>query len=290
MQSSPRPLDPEQALSGESGIVAGRRRRLRARVADALDDAVLWLRLVPPRLARSAGGGTGPVRVVGIYAPDHVASMVRAVGELRRSRREITVTLGALGEQAPELAAETRLSALHGAGKFENLNALLAAEPLEGARWLIVIDDDVELPHGFLDRFLFLAERFTLQLAQPALRQTSHAAWRVFRRARGSVARITHMVEIGPLTAFERSVAAELLPFPALRMGWGLDSHWAALARERGWRLGVVDATAIRHESRETASAYDREEAIEELRTFLQDRDHIDRKTANSVIETHRSW
>src|SRR2546426_277933 len=129
-----------------------------------------------------------------------------------------------------------------------------------------------------------------LRLAQPARRQTSHAAWRVFRRVRGSVARITHMVEIGPLTAFERSVAAELLPFPALRMGWGLDSHWAALARERGWRLGVVDATPIRHESREIASSYDREEAVAELRNFLQDRDHIDRKTANTVIETHRGW
>ena len=45
------------------------------------------------------------------------------------------------------------------------------------------------------------------------------------------------------------------MPFPPLRMGWGLDSHWAALARENGWRLGVVDATPIRHESRVTAPA-----------------------------------
>ena len=41
----------------------------------------------------------------------------------------------------------------------------------------------------------------------------------------------------------------ELLPFPELRFGWGLDLHWAALAAERGWRLGVVDATPVRHES-----------------------------------------
>ena len=91
---------------------------------------------------------------------------------------------------------------------------------------MLVVDDDVELPRGFLDRFLFLAERFGLQLAQPALRHTSHAAWPVCRRARWTVARRTRMVEIGPLTAFHRSVAAELLPFPPLRMGWGLDSHW----------------------------------------------------------------
>ena len=282
--------DPEQALSGESGIVSGRRRRLAARLADLVDDATLWLRLVPPRLARSARENKGAVRVIGIYAGDHGASMARAVAELRRTERDLTITLGALDKPADELAALTRLSGLGGAGKFENLNALLASEPLGNERWLIVIDDDVELPHGFLDRFLFLAERFGFKLAQPALRHTSHAAWSVFRRRRGSVARATRMVEIGPVTAFERTVVGELLPFPSLRMGWGLDSHWGALAQERGWRLGVVDATPIRHESRVTASAYDRGEAMEELRRFLEHRPHIDRKTANSVIETHTSW
>jgi hypothetical protein len=285
---SPR-LDPEQALSGESGLVTSRRRRLRARAADLLDDAALWLRLVPARLSRRARGGT-PVRVVGIYAPDHADAMARAVTELRRSGREVTVTLGALGDPAPALAAETRLSALGGAGKFENLNALLAADPLGGASWLVVIDDDVELPRDFLDRFLFLAERFGLVLAQPALRRTSHAAWDVFRRERWSVARVTRMVEIGPLTAFHRTVTGELVPFPSLRFGWGLDSHWAALALERGWRLGVVDATPIRHESRAIASTYDRTEAVAELRTFLASRPYVDRKTANTVIERHRVW
>jgi hypothetical protein len=98
------------------------------------------------------------------------------------------------------------------------------------------------------------------------------------------------MVEIGPLTAFSAAVADQLLPFPPLSMGWGLDAHWGALAQERGWRLGVVDATPIRHSSRVTASAYDREQAQNELQGFLAERRWIDRKTANSVIETHSIW
>jgi hypothetical protein len=73
-------------------------------------------------------------------------------------------------------------------------------------------------------------------------------------------------------------------------MGWGLDAYWGALALEHGWRLGVVDATPIRHSSRVTASAYDRGQALEELRGFLAHRPWIDRKTANSVIQTHRTW
>src|SRR5205807_7392749 len=166
-------------------------------------------------------------------------SIGRALSELRRSRRDVEVVLGALDESAPSLERETALTGLRARGKFENLNSLLAKAPPSGARWVIVLDDDVELPRGFLDRFLFVCERLGLQLAQPALTHTSHAAWRVFRRRRWAVARTTHMVEIGPLTAFSAPVAAQLLPFPPLRMGWGLDAHWGALARERGWRLGV---------------------------------------------------
>ena len=104
------------------------------------------------------------------------------------------------------------------------------------------------------------------------------------------MARTTRFVEIGPVVAFHRSLFTDLLPFPPLRMGWGLDSHWAGLAQERGWRLGVVDATPIRHEARETASQYDREAAVEELRAFLAGRPHIDRETALTVVERHRGW
>ena len=67
-----------------------------------------------------------------------------------------------------------------------------------------------------------------------------------------------------------REPAAELLPFPELRYGWGLDLHWAALAAERGWRLGVVDALPVRHERGTVAAAYPREEAEDEAARFLE--------------------
>jgi hypothetical protein len=73
-------------------------------------------------------------------------------------------------------------------------------------------------------------------------------------------------------------------------MGWGLDAHWGALAQEHGWRLGVVDATPIRHSTRVTAGEYDRQEAIVEMREFLRGKAWIDRNVANSVIQTHRMW
>jgi hypothetical protein len=284
------PFDPERVLSGQSGIVTGRRARLLAALRDVADEAASWARLVPPRLARAGARGGGPVHVLGLYASDHAGSMARALAELRRSRRPLTVALGALDAPSPALAPDTVLGDLRGTGKFQNLNALLEHAPRGDAGWLVVIDDDVSLPGGFLDRFLFVCEKLGFQLAQPALTHASHAAWPVMRRRRWSVARDTRMVEIGPLTAFAAPVADQLLPFPPLRMGWGLDAHWGALALEHGWRLGVVDATPIDHSSRLTASAYDRAEALEELRAFLEHRPWVDRKTANSVIQVHRGW
>jgi hypothetical protein len=82
-------------------------------------------------------------------------------------------------------------------------------------------------------------------------------------------------VEIGPVTAFSRRAQDELLPFPPLRYGWGLDLHWAALAAERGWRLGIVDALPVRHESSPVGAAYSADAAIEEAQRFLADRPYL---------------
>jgi hypothetical protein len=141
-----------------------------------------------------------------------------------------------------------------------------------------VIDDDVVLPRGFLDRFVHCAEDAELALAQPAHRRHSHAAWPVTRRRRGAV-RETRFVEIGPLTAFAAPTFATLLPFPALRMGWGLDAHWSALAAEHGWRLGVVDATPILHTT-PVGGGYARADAVAEAAAFLATRPYVTRDAA----------
>ena len=131
-----------------------------------------------------------------------------------------------------------------GAGKWANLNAMLAEHPPDGADWLLLVDDDVRLPRGFLDAFVLCAERFGLRLAQPAHAFASHAAWEVTRRRPGLLARTGRFVEIGPVTALHRDAVAALLPFPELRMGWGLDAHWSAVAAERGLPVGIVDVKA----------------------------------------------
>jgi hypothetical protein len=262
-------------LSGTSGQVFGIRATSRALVADAVCEGAAMLRGQPWRLERAARHW--PQRRVLALAieregvPNVLPSARR---ELLRSRHQIQFEHTTAGDR----------------GKFENLNILLARHPPQGHDWLLVIDDDVELSAGFLDRFLFLAERFGLRLAQPAHRHRSHAAWAITRRRPLNVVHQTAFVEIGPLVAFQAVTFDRLLPFPPLRFGWGLDAHWAAIAREHGWPIGVVDATAIRHGQRPIASAYAREDAIAEGREFLAHRPYVRAVDARRTLASHRSW
>ena len=262
-------------LSGTSGTVGG----LDALRRSVHDEVVNAWELASGRRVRLALAARHrpPLRrvlVLGVERPEHGALADGVRAELLSSRHDVE-----LCTCRPD-----------GRGKFENLNQLLAAHPPEGRDWLLAIDDDVELARGFLDRFLFLCERFSLQLAQPAHRLNSHAAWPQTRRRALSVVRETSFVEIGPVTAFASATFPTLLPFPELRMGWGLDAHWAALAREQGWRCGVIDAVSIRHRAAPAAEAYSRKAALAEARAFLAERPYVRATEARRTLTTHRHW
>jgi GT2 family glycosyltransferase len=264
---------PNDFLSGESGTVGGLD-AIRRRVADEVEDT--WELASGRRLRLGLAARHEPplrrVLALGVERPEHSALTGAIRAELERSRHDVELHTCAPAER----------------GKFENLNRLLAAHPADGHDWLLVIDDDVELPRGFLDRLLLLCERFALDLAQPAHRRDSHAAWQVTRRRAGSLVRETPFVEIGPVTAFARRTFSTLLPFPPLRMGWGLDLHWAALARELGWRCGVLDALPIGHRVAPAADAYSREAAIAEARAFLAEHPYLSTHEAQRTLATHR--
>jgi GT2 family glycosyltransferase len=267
--------DAEDFLSGTSGTVGGLD-TLRRSLGDSALSA--WELTSGQRLRLDRAARRQPPRrrvlALGVERPERSALTRRMRAELLRSRH----------------AVELHMCAAGGRGKFENLNRLLRAHPAAGHDWLLLLDDDVSLPHGFLDRFVFLCERFGLQLAQPAHRLNSHAAWPQTRRRPRALVREVSFVEIGPVTAFARVTFPTLLPFPELRMGWGLDAHWAALAREHGWRCGVVDALAVRHRTAPAAGGYSREAAIAEARDFLATRPYLRADEATRTLATHRRW
>jgi hypothetical protein len=266
---------PADFLTGSSGLVFGIRATSRALVSDALGDAARIARAEPGRLRRAATSGPRRrVLALGVERIGEPNLLAEARAELLRSRHEVRFDSTGVGEL----------------GKFQNLNRLLERSAAEGHDWLLVIDDDVSLPRDFLDVFLFLVERFDLRLAQPAHRARSHAAWDLTRRRVGSLVRETAYVEIGPVVAFHRTTFDVLLPFPELRAGWGLDAHWAALAQQHRWPIGIVDATAVRHGMRRIAASYDRDEAIAEARRFLSGRPYVKASEAQRTLATHRTW
>jgi hypothetical protein len=262
-------------LSGTSGEVWGIRATSRALAADAAADARAIAQLQPWRLRRAAAAAPSRrVLALAVEREDEPNLLAAARAELLRSRHDVQFASTGVGDR----------------GKFENLNALLEHNPAAGHDWLLVLDDDVALPRGFLNAFVFLVERFGLRIAQPAHRALSHAAWQVTRRRAGGLVRQTAFVEIGPVVAFHAATFGALLPFPPLRAGWGLDAHWSAIAREHHWPIGIVDATPIRHRARRIAVAYDRAEAIAEGRRFLADRPYVTASQAQRTIATHRRW
>jgi hypothetical protein len=278
--------DPSSFLSGDAGDVTDpwrRAKRTAGELAFGAIDAVTATRVRAGRLARSTRAPLD-VLVVGVYRDP--AILARSLRALRSTRHNVRVALGSMGAADDDLRRHTVAEHLTG-GKFQNLNRLLDAAE-EEPDWTLVVDDDVRLPRAFLDRFLAVCEAFQLDLAQPAQTLRSHSAWKVTRRRPASLVRVTRFVEIGPVTAFGRRAAAELLPFPELRFGWGLDLHWSAVAGRHGWRLGIVDALPVRHESALVGSAYSRDDAVEEAARFLTDRPYLPSARAGEVLATHR--
>ena len=275
---TPVPLGPppgDDFVSGIGGHIGGIRLTTGAVVADAALDLLALATAERRRVRRAAARmPTRRVLVLAIERADGHSVLAAARAELKRSRHEV----------------EFRRIDVGARGKFENLDTLLASHPADGHDWLLVLDDDVALPARFLDAFLLLAERAGLTIAQPAHRRRSHAAWAVTRRRPFSLVRQTRFTEIGPVFAFAAPAFAALLPFPELRAGWGLDLHWSAVAAERGWRQGVVDATPVGHRLRPIAASYDRSSAIEEARRFLSTHPYTRAADAQATLSTWRPW
>ena len=264
-------VDPETYLSGDSGEVSGRRLPAIRRTQDAGLSALAALTATGPRLDRIARHA--PPRAVTVLSAYREGRRLEAALErLRSDRHEVRFALEAVEGS--------------GLGKFQNLNRALESAP--EADWTLVVDDDVALPRRFLDRFIGVCEATGLQLAQPAQTRRSHSAWKVTRRRPLSLVRRTRFVEIGPVTAFAAGPAAELLPFPDVRFGWGLDLHWAALAERRGWAAGIVDGTPVRHEDAPPAAAYGHEEAKAEAARFLEGREYLPAQRAQETVEVLR--
>ncbi|MBV0888059.1 hypothetical protein KTQ54_05825 [Komagataeibacter oboediens] len=157
---------------------------------------------------------------------------------------------------------------MQGKGKFSNINTALSQVNLPDYDWVIVTDDDVDLPPRFLDMFIPLCEIMKLKISQPAHRYHSYTSFTFNYRKWNSIARVTRYVEDGPVTAFHRDALAYLFPFPELRWAWATDILFCHEAHKRNHNVGIVDYTAIEH-LKPAGNDYSVREAMTEARAFL---------------------
>jgi hypothetical protein len=170
--------------------------------------------------------------------------------------------------------------------KFTLMNGLL--KDLETFDFVIISDDDVDLPRGFVDHFVENVEKFQFALSQPARTPDSHIDHFITIRMPGIDARLTRFVEIGPIFCIHRSAFGVLLPFNLCSpMGWGYDFVWPAVIERSGLRMGIVDATPVGHTIRKSLTNYSKPIVEEQMNALLATNPHLPKAEAFTVLEAY---
>lgn len=230
--------------------------------------------------------------VVGIYLANKkntVEHLVKAFGSSRNLRVDQRwVSLNG----SPPSARVARVTSLKIEGripKFTLINRLLSGVDLSEYDYLIVCDDDITVPHGFLERLLDCQSLYDFALAQPARTHNSYLDHSIVEVVDDLDARQTRFVEIGPLFSLRKDVFSTLLPFDEdAPMGWGLDFVWPAVLQSAGFKMGIVDAVTVDHSHRKPFTQYDGGTALQGMQAYLATRPHLEQGEAFVVLHEYR--
>jgi hypothetical protein len=231
------------------------------------------------------------VLIAGIYLADKKNTALHITKELADSSNwKVEQRWVSLGERQPaaDLAPLTVQVTNAPSPKFLLLNQILKATELRDFEYVIVSDDDIVLPAGFLDSYLALVSRHNLAVAQPARTHDSYIDHRFVEQLDGINARWTRFVEIGPLFSLHCSAFDYFLPFDeASPMGWGNDFVWPILAEKYSLRMGIVDAVPVAHNLRKPVAYYDYGTSANDMRRHLAEQPHLSKKDAFYIVESY---
>lgn len=232
------------------------------------------------------------ILVTGIYLLgqknniEHIVKSLSAVSdEWRVAQRWTAIGDGQVSEDVRDVTVE---SLQRGEPKFVLLNRMLSRESLGDYDYVIVCDDDITLPQGFLDNYLGLVTKYDFALAQPARTHDSYIDHRIVEQFDGLVARRTRFVEIGPLFSVRKDIYSAIFPFDETSyMGWGYDFVWPCLIERMGLRMGVVDATPVDHSMRAPVNNYNYEEADGSQSSYMEKHPHLSKHEAFRILESY---
>jgi hypothetical protein len=238
---------------------------------------------MPPQMLR--------VLIAGIYLADKENFAVDISREFADSKdwtvEQQWVSLGK-NLPKPDMASLTVQRLEMPAPKFLLLNRLLKTVNLYDFEYIIISDDDIVLPPGFLDSYLARVSHYNFAIAQPARTHDSYIDHPFVEQLDGIDARWTRFVEIGPLFSLHRSAFDYILPFDeASPMGWGNDFVWPVLAEKHGLKMGIVDAVPVAHSLRKPVAYYDHASAAKTMNDYLSMRPHLPKKDAFFILESY---
>jgi hypothetical protein len=233
------------------------------------------------------------VLVLGIYLADRKNTVEHLVAEFASSKDfDVEQRWAALNGESPSAKVDhvTTLKITGRIPKFTLINRLISEISLSDYDFLIVSDDDITLPRGFLDSFLDRQCLYDFALAQPARTHNSYLDHSIVEVVDGLEARETCFVEIGPLFCMSKGVFSTLLPFDEKApMGWGLDFVWPAILQPAGFKMGIVDAVTVDHSHRKPFTQYDGGAALQGMHSYLATCPHLEQSEAFVVLHEYRS-
>ncbi|HEX4963507.1 MAG TPA: glycosyltransferase [Thermoanaerobaculia bacterium] len=228
------------------------------------------------------------VLVLGVFLADRPSHIRCVVANLSSaSGYHVVQRWIALGGAVhdPELQRVTHGMQLAYVPKFPLVNALLVQIDLRGFEYVVLVDDDVQLPDRFLDDFLAAQAALDFCLAQPARTPASYIDHPIVMQEPGSFARETRWVEVGPIVSIHRRIFDLVFPFDVRSpMGWGYENVWAYELSRRELKMGIIDAFPIDHSLRPPHVYYDWTEADACCRRMLAERPHLSLDECQQVL------
>ena len=109
-------------------------------------------------------------------------------------------------------------------------------------------DDDLLFDATLLNKFLYFADKFKLDLCQPALDFKSYFSHAITLQSQSFLVRFTNFVEIMFPCFSQRFLELSKELFASSPSGWGMDNYWATLLDKHKLSLpGIIDYTTITH-------------------------------------------
>lgn len=179
----------------------------------------------------------------------------------------------------------TVLTSLTKDGKSIHMNKLLQNVNISDYKYILVSDDDFEMENGFLDKYLFMMDKYNFSLSQPS--RIDHQSWQITWQIPTLNARRTMRIEGGPLIAIRYDLAPLILPFNEQSpMGWGEHVIWPHVVQKHNLKMGIIDAVGVNHTMRPVASLYDGNKAMNDMFHMLKQVDYY-KGDGDIILERH---